>query len=309
MILTDNMRGALLMTGSMAAFVVNDTMMKVTFETLPVAQTLFFRGLFASLLLVAMAGATGALTYRPKRQDRWPLILRLTGEVGATASFMLALSNTPIANAVAVLQAAPLFVTMAAALFLGEIVRWRRWSAIGVGFIGMLVIVQPGAEGFDAYALFAVITVIFITLRDIGTRNLSEGTPTLWASATSALVVTIGAGLIIPLEGWEPMGGQEFMLSIGASFFVIIGYITHVGSVRFGEISAVAPFRYTVLVWAIILGFVVFGEIPNALTLLGSAIVTGAGLYTIWRERAVGQDEAARSSARPFAADVPRRKR
>ncbi len=304
MVLTDNVRGAILMTVSMAAFVVNDTMMKVTFETLPVAQTLFFRGLMASSMILAMAAYTGALRYRPPRRDRWPLALRLIGEVGATSSFMLALANTPIANAVAVLQAAPLFVTMAAALFLGETVRWRRWSAIGVGFIGMLIIVQPGAEGFDAYALYAVLTVLFITARDIGTRNLSEGTPTLWASATSALVVTVGAGLIIPLEGWRPMGRSEFALSFGASLFVIIGYVTHVGSVRLGEISAVAPFRYTVLIWALMLGFFVFGEMPNALTLLGSVIVTAAGLYTIWREQAVGQSDAARAVSRPFGSDV-----
>jgi len=305
MVITDNVRGAFLMTVSMAAFVVNDTMMKVTFETLPVAQTLFLRGMLASAMIIAMAAYTGALRHRPKRSDRWPLILRLVGEVGATGSFMLALANTPIANAVAVLQAAPLFVTMAAALFLGETVRWRRWSAIGVGFIGMLIIVQPGADGFDAYALFAVLTVLFITARDIGTRHLSEGTPTLWASATSAMVVTIGAGLIIPLEGWRPMGSTELTLSFGASLFVIMGYVTHVGSVRLGEISAVAPFRYTVLIWALLLGIFVFGEMPNALTLLGSVIVTGAGLYTIWREQAVGQSEAARAAGRPFASDVP----
>lgn len=298
--LTDNVRGAILMTVSMGAFVINDTMMKVTFETLPVPQVIFFRGLFASMLLILMAAFTGALSFRPPRRDFWPLVFRCIGEIGGTASFMMALANTPIANAVAVLQAAPLFVTMAAALFFNETVGWRRWSAIGVGFIGMLIIVQPGAADFDAYVLFAVLTVLFIVGRDLATRNLSRSTPAVWASALSAMVVTCGAGLLVPIEGWQPMGSNEIMLALGASVFVIIGYITQVGSVRFGDISAVAPFRYTVLIFAMILGFLVFGEVPGWLTIFGAVIVCGAGLYTIWRERARGITIAASAPSRPF---------
>ncbi|GAB5374612.1 MAG: DMT family transporter [Acuticoccus sp.] len=304
MAMTDNVRGSILMTVSMAAFVTNDTLMKVVFETIPVAQTLFFRGLIATSLILLMAWRTGALFYRAPRSDLPALILRAIGEVGATGFFMLALSNIPIANAVAVLQAAPLAVTMAAALFLGEEVGWRRWSAIGVGFVGMLIIVQPGAEGFNAYALYAVLAVFFITLRDIGTRRLAPGTPTLWASVLSAAIVTIGSGLIIPLEGWRPMGGTQYLLVFGASLFVIVGYVTHVGSVRFGEISAVAPFRYTVLIFALMLGFLIFGEIPDTMTLVGGAVVTGAGLYTIWRERRLGRSISARASSRPFNSDL-----
>lgn len=304
MVMTDNVRGALLMTASMAAFTTNDTLMKVAFGSMPVAQTLFFRGLIATSLIVLMAWYTGALFYRPPRRDLGALFLRSLGEVGATGFFMLALANVPIANAVAVLQAAPLAVTMAAALFLGEEVGWRRWSAIGVGFIGMLIIVQPGAADFDAYALFAVVTVFFITLRDLGTRSLSRETPTLWASALSAGIVAVGAGLIIPIEGWRPMTSEALLPVIGSGLFVILGYVTHVGSVRSGEISAVAPFRYTVLVFALILGFLVFGEVPNAMTLIGGAVVSGAGLYTIWRERALGRANAARAAGRPFGNDV-----
>jgi len=307
MALSDNARGSLLMSASMAGFAINDGMMKVAFETIPVAQTLFMRSLFASAILLAMAWATGALAFRPRRRDRGPLVLRAVGEIGATGSFMMALAHMPLANATAVLQAAPLAVTMGAALFLGERVRWRRWSAIGVGFLGMLVIVQPGTEGFDAYAIFAVIAVVFITVRDLGTRQMSAETPTLFASAMSAFLILLGAGLLIPIEGFEPMGAPELALTLGAGLFVIVGYVTNVGSMRVGDVGAVSPFRYTVLVWALIIGYVLFGDVPGPATLVGAAIVVAAGLYTLWRERSVGQDAAATASSRPFG--VPRGRR
>ena len=305
MALSENARGALLMTGSMGCFVLNDTLMKVAFESVPVAQTLFFRGVFASLMLIAMAVHTGAIRYKPTRDDVKPFILRAIGEVGATASFMMALYNMEIANAMAVLQAAPLAVTVGAALFLGERVRWRRWSAIGVGFIGMLVIVRPGTEGFDAYALFAVLSVIFIAIRDLATHEMSRDVPTVFASVISALLVTVGAGVLIPIEGWAPMGGSDTLHIFGAGVAIVIGYVTSVSAMRMGEVSAVSPFRYTVLLWALLWGFLFFHTLPDAMTFLGAGIVVAAGLYTLWRERSVGQSTATYASNRPFDGSPP----
>ena len=305
MALSENARGALLMTGSMGRFVLNDTLMKVAFESVPVAQTLFFRGVFASLMLLAIAIHTGAIRYKPTRNDVKPFILRAIGEVGATASFMMALYNMEIANAMAVLQAAPLAVTVGAALFLGERVRWRRWSAIGVGFIGMLVIVRPGTDGFDAYALFAVLSVVFIAIRDLATHEMSRDVPTVFASVISAVLVTIGAGLLIPIEGWAPMSGSDTLHIFGSGVAIVIGYVTSVSAMRMGEVSAVSPFRYTVLIWALLWGYLFFHTLPDGMTFLGAGIVVAAGLYTLWRERSVGQSTATYASNRPFDGSPP----
>ncbi|MEM0909014.1 MAG: DMT family transporter [Pseudomonadota bacterium] len=304
--LSDNMRGSVLMSASMAAFVTNDALMKLSFQSVPVAQALVIRGLVASIILLALAAYTGALWYRPPRRDRGPLAGRVIGEILGAGAFMLALAHMPIANATAVLQAAPLAVTMAAAIFLGEHVGWRRWAAICVGFLGMLVIVRPGSDGFSIYAIFAILTVFFITLRDLATRALSEGTPTLYASALSAAVVTVSAAIFLPIEGWAPMRTEDIITLSTAGVLVLLGYVTGVGSVRYGDVGAVAPFRYTVLIWALILGYLMFGEVLDWVTLGGAGIVAAAGLYTLWRERVVGQSIAAKTAPRSFMAGLRR---
>lgn len=284
----------------MAGFAINDGFLKLTFDNISVVQAIFIRGVIASAILLVLVVRNGELLYVPKRRDFWPIGLRAFGEIGATASFMAALANMPIANATAVLQAAPLAVTMAAALFLGEKVGWRRWSAIGVGFAGMFLIVQPGTEGFDAFALFAVASVIFIVIRDLGTREMSDDVPIYWASGLSAVLIMAGAGLLLPIAGWQTPGGADWALVASAAVFLVVGYTTNVVSMRLGDVSVVAPFRYTVLVWALIIGYLFFDEVPDWLTLSGAAVVIAAGLYTLWREHRVGQDMAARASARPF---------
>ncbi|MEM8552209.1 MAG: DMT family transporter [Pseudomonadota bacterium] len=295
-----NARGALFMSVSMAAFAINDGFLKLTFQDMSVLQAVFLRGAFASAILLALVARRDLLFYRPPRRDVGPISLRAFGEVGATAAFMAALANMPIANATAVLQAAPLAVTMAAALILGERVGWRRWTAIGVGFVGMLFIVQPGTEGFDVFALFAVAAVVFIVVRDLGTRQMSDSVPKVWASALSAVVIFLCAAILMPLVGWRSLGLLEWALVASAAVFLVIGYFTNVISMREGEVSVVAPFRYTVLIWALVIGYVLFAEIPGPTTLFGAAIVTLAGLYTLWREHRLGRDVAARASARPF---------
>ena len=165
----------------------------------------------------------------------------------------------------------------------------------------MLVMLRPGGADFDMYAIFAVIAVIFIVFRDLGTRGMSAATPTLFASVVSALLITAGSGAIIPFEGWKVPTTGERGLAFCSGAFVIVGYVTNVGSMRIGDVGAVSPFRYTVLLWALLIGFVVFDQVPDNMTILGAAIVVAAGLYTLWREQIRGQDIGARSSARPFS--------
>jgi drug/metabolite transporter (DMT)-like permease len=213
------------------------------------------------------------------------IALRLFGEIGSTICFVTALFHLPIANATAILQSMPLAVTLAAALFMGEVVGWRRYSAIVVGFIGVTIIVQPGSEGFTVYSLWAIVAVCFMVVRDLATRRLTSGIPSIFVALVTGIGTTTFAGLASMAKPWGDISWQAAAMSLVAAVFLVVGYIFNVMSMRHGEIGFVSPFRYTILIWAILLGFVVFGDIPNAMTLLGSAIVVATGVYTFYRER------------------------
>jgi len=282
----ENFRGALYMSLSMAGFVCNDATMKWISAELSLFQIVFLRGLFTIVLIGALAHWRGELFYRPDRRDTRVLALRLFGEVGGTFCFLNALFNMPLANASAILQSMPLAVTLGAALFLGERVGWRRYTAIFVGFLGVMIIVRPGMEGFNAYALWAVVAVVFVTIRDLSTRSLSRGVPSMHVTLTTAVGVTVLSGLCLLLFGeWKPVQDTHFLFLGGAACLVIVGYLFGIMAMRHGEIGFVAPFRYTILVWAILLGFLVFGDIPDTWTIVGSSIVIGMGIYTFYRER------------------------
>jgi drug/metabolite transporter (DMT)-like permease len=298
---SDNARGALFMTLSMGGFAINDTIMKLTFETMPLAQGIFLRGLVASSIVFVIAWRAGAFRYRPSLRDSLVLTVRTGAELVGTISFMICIANMPIAAATAILQAAPLAVTMMAALFLREPVGWRRWTAIAVGFVGMVIMVRPGGEDFDLYALLAVATVGCIVVRDLATRFVSEGMPTPFVASVTVVSVSLGAGIVSLLEGWQAAPAETLGLYAAAGAFIVVGYLFNVTSMRIGDVSAVAPFRYTVLLYALILGFLVFGEVPDVPTLVGATIVMGAGLYTLWRESRVGRSRnAAQAPAHPF---------
>ncbi|AKI00162.1 DMT(drug/metabolite transporter) superfamily permease [Hoeflea sp. IMCC20628] len=299
MALTPNIRGALFMSLSMAGFTFNDSIIKLLTNDLSVAQVIFLRGLIASLLIFLLARQQRAL--RPPRVllNRW-VAIRILGEVGGTVTFLMGLAQIPLANASAILQALPLAVTMGAALFLAEPVGWRRWGAILAGFAGVMIIVRPGVEGFSPYSLMIVGTVVFASARDIATRKIHAGIPSLYLSTVTAMAVTLaGLFLIWPMGGWNPVSASEFGLISLAACLVLIGYQFIIMSMREGEISFVAPFRYTGFLWAVLLGMVVFGEFPDAFMITGGAIVIGSGLYTLYRERI-------KSSAKPASRAAPR---
>lgn len=284
--ITDNTRGALLMSAAMAAFTINDSFMKSLAGELPLFQAIFLRGIAATLCLALWAWTKGAFRVPVAPADWKRVAVRGVAEIGAAWFFILALFNLPLANVTAVLQALPLTVTLAAALFMGERVGWRRFTAIGVGFCGVLLIVRPGPEGFNLYALVALAAVACVTLRDLVTRRLTPAMPSLLVAAAVSGMVTAFAGLASITETWAPLPPDTALRVAGAAGFVILGYVFSVGSMRVGEIGAVAPFRYTALLWALMLGLTVFGEWPDGLTLIGAAIVAATGLYTLYREGA-----------------------
>ncbi|MCV2889739.1 DMT family transporter [Ruegeria aquimaris] len=283
--MSPNTRGALLMMGSMAAFTVNDAIVKLLGSSLPLFQIITLRGALTSVWVFLLARHLGALHLRFDRRDRVLVAMRCVSEIGATFFFLTALMNMPLANVTAVLQALPLTVTLGAALIFGEPVGWRRMLAIGIGFCGMLLIVRPGPDGFTTHAIYALLAVTCVTARDLITRRMSAHVPSMVVTLATALTVTL-LGLMGSLTvSWVPLDWQLGLLILGASVFVLMGYLCSVMVMRVGEVGFIAPFRYTSLIWALGLGWLIFGNWPDPVTMLGAGLVVATGLFTLFRER------------------------
>lgn len=273
------------MSASMLAFVLNDGQMKYLFADISIYQAIFLRGLLTIPLIAALAWHQRQLFIRLSRSDWKFVALRALGEIMATVGFLTALAHMPLANVTAILQALPLTVTMAAALFLAEPVGWRRWTAIGVGFVGVMIIVRPGLEGFSIYSLSALFAVACVTLRDIATRRLSSEAPSLFVALITAIAITGLGAVMVPSITWVQPTGSMWLVITGASVAIIFGYLFSIMTMRVGEIGFVAPFRYTAMVWAILMGILIFGEWPDAYTITGTAVIVITGLYSFHRER------------------------
>lgn len=287
MLTSANTRGAMLMTASMTAFTVNDTFVKLLGDHLPFFQFLLLRSLGAAGFLLFLAWRSGALLLPKRGNDRWLIIVRSLAEVVAAYFFLTALIHMPIANVTAILQALPLTVALGAALVLKEPVGWRRFTAIGIGFIGVYLIVRPGAEGFSVYAVYALLAVVAVTVRDLTARRLSHEVRSLTVALCAVMsVLTFAAVGAAFGPAWEPVSGRDWIWLGGSVLTIIGGYLFSVSAMRIGEIGFVAPFRYSSLLVALVLGLLVFGDWPDHITLVGAAIVVATGLFTLWRERA-----------------------
>lgn len=287
---------------SMAAFTVNDAIAKFVSDSMNMAQVMLVRGVFASMLVGVIAWQSGALTQLRHALNSM-VMLRVAGDAAGTLTFLLALQHLPLANVSAILQALPLAVAMGAALFLGEGVGWRRWLAISVGFIGVLIVVRPGVEGFSVHSLLVLACVLFCAVRDLATRRIPEAIPSLLVSAVTSTAITIlGAALLPAMGGWTPMQPSMVLYLALAAVLVLIGYQFIIMAMRVGDISFIAPFRYTALLWAIALSIVIFGDFPDSAMIMGSAIIVASGLYTLYRERVVGRWRPVTESSGP---DMP----
>jgi drug/metabolite transporter (DMT)-like permease len=299
--LSANIRGAIFMTVAMSGFLFNDTIVKVLTADMNVGQIMLLRGIVATVLITLLTYYRGALMPLSTVFKHPLILLRILGEVMGTVTFLTALTHIPIANASAILQALPLAVTMGAALFLGEPVGWRRWSAIAVGFVGVMIVVRPGLEGFSLYSLLALSTVFFAAMRDITTRMVSAEVPALFLSfVTMPVVAIVGAGMIPLMGGWSPVEADHVGLILLAAVLLLMSYQFIILAMRSGDIAFVAPFRYSNLLWAMLTGYLVFGDVPDGYMILGAAIVVGSGLYTLYRERK-------KPGAEPVAAESPHR--
>ncbi len=281
---TRNTQGALYMAAAMAAFSCSDALSKSVISVMNAGQIMFLRGIVTSILVYLLARRMGAL--RSWKVILQPMVmLRVIFEALAAATYITALGMMPIANASAILQSLPLAVTLFAALFLKEPVGWRRWSAIVIGFIGVLIIIRPGPQGFTAATLLVVASVFVTAGRDLATRYVDKDVPSLMVTVCTAIFITFfGAALIAPFGGWRPITPTSLTHIMLAAVMVLIGYQTVIQAMRTGDISVVAPFRYLSLIFSALLGLIFFGEMPDFWTGVGSLIVIASGLYTFYRE-------------------------
>ncbi len=288
-----NLTGILAMCAAMALFVVNDTLVKLAAVSLPTHQILFVCGLFASFLICAALIARGE--HRRLAGLKHPMVLlRCAIEVFVAYTFIGALATLAIADITAILLLSPLMITVIAALVLKEQVRWRRWTAVLVGFLGMLLVVNPGGSGFQAAAMLAFLSTCGVAVRDVITRKLPADIPTLLVAASSIVVMTLTGAAVSLVSHWNPVSPLALACLAGAAVMVLLGNIAIIIAFRDVEISAVSPFRYTLIVWAVIAGFLVFGDIPGPAQLLGIGLIVGSGLYTLYRESVTS-----RRAARP----------
>ncbi|MDZ4134032.1 MAG: DMT family transporter [Paracoccaceae bacterium] len=286
---SDNLRGILLMIGAMACFALEDMFVKWAAVGLPTGQILLFLGFLGAPVFAALAARRGSSFFSATFWN--PAVMaRNAGEMIGTWGFITALAVMPLATISAIIQAMPLAVTFGAAVFLRETVGWRRWSAIGIGFVGVVIVVRPGADGFTTDAFWGLLAVAGLSARDLATRSVPTRISTFllaaWGFATAGV---LGAGMLAVSGGAVMPDPAQAGFLVGALTFGIAGYWAITAAMRVGEVASVTPFRYARLLFGLIIGWLVFAEPLQSATIIGSVLIIGSGLYSFARERRLRQ--------------------
>jgi drug/metabolite transporter (DMT)-like permease len=284
-----NTKSIFLMLLSMATFALADTLIKMSGSFLSPAQIMFFLMSGGLILFAIIAVIQGENLIEP-RAFTPVLLLRYCAEVIGLVGLVMALTHVPLSTVGAVTQASPILVAVGAVLFLKEAVSWRRWSSIAMGFLDVMLVIQPGAENLDYAVLWAVLALVAFSVRDLVTRL----TPPDIASASLATYTMVVA---LPFAiAWVLFNGESFFPAkvnwVIVTFMVVLGslgYLLLISSLRTGELSAVMPFRYSRIVFLLVLGVLVFGERPSVSMIIGATLIIVSGVYIMWRERILKQ--------------------
>jgi len=281
-----NLSSILAMMLAMLVFTGNDAFMKYARTMLDTGQALFIRGLFSLLVLVIIIFITRRFSDLRHAVSRFALMR--AGLEGIIATLYIgALAGIGLAEAIAITMLAPFFITAASTLFLGEKVGWRRWSAIIVGFIGILLVLQPEGRVVPIWAVAMVFgCTVLIALRDTLTRRMPDHVPSLMLTLSTSCGAWVAGG-VLALQGgvWKPVPPDMLMALAAAAVLVLIGSYAIIEAHREADLSAVAPFRYSVIVWAVMIGFLMFGDVPSPVAMAGLMLILASGVYTIHRER------------------------
>lgn len=279
----DNLRGATFMTLSMAGFAVEDIFFKSAAKIMPIGQAVLIVGLCGMVVFALMARRKGEPVFHPALLSRG-LLIRSGFEVSGRLFYALAIALTPLSTTSAILQASPLVVVGGAALLFGERVGWRRWAAVVVGFVGVIIILRPGLEGFSALSLLAVAGMLGFAGRDLATRAAPKVMSNRQLGVAGFAMLALAGAIILGFCGGIMIpDARGVTLLAGTATFAVLGYHALTSAMRTGEIGFVTPFRYTRLVFAMVLAVTLFGERPDLATLLGSALIVGSGIYTLVR--------------------------
>ena len=287
-----NVRGALIMTASSAAFAFNDTFMKLVSSELPLFQAIAIRAAFASAILLVIALLTGQRLSLGPRSDRWRMGLRVFGEVAAAVGFLGALFKMNFNNAGAIAQVTPLVVAVAAAIWLGERLGPSRLLAVLMGFVGVFLILLPGPDGFNWWSLAVIASVLAVTLRDIVTRQMSREINALSMALAASVCLMVVTGIAAVLTEIRAVSVTAILELVASASFLVLGYLTAIWTMRIGDVTFVAPFRYTNMVFVSLVAYFVFGDALKVTTLVGVIIVIAAGIFSILADRRVARSAA-----------------
>lgn len=288
----DNRLGIAAMVTAMTLFIVNDALLKLASAGFAASQIMMVRGVFATLIVLGLVIATGHIG-KLSLVCNHRVLLRSGLEATTAFLFIASLAQLPLANITAIVQTTPILMTLIAVMLGLEQVRWRRWTAIAVGFTGVLLIVKPSTDGFTIYSLLVLLSALIVSFRDLLTRSIGRDVPTVIVTLSSTVAVTLLGALLASVEDWRPFAWREAGYLLAAACLVTAGNLCVIVAFRRAEVSVVSPFRYSNVLFAIILGYFLFGELPDVLSWAGMTLIIASGVYTIHREN-VRRREAAR---------------
>jgi drug/metabolite transporter (DMT)-like permease len=280
----ENRRGIIFMLAAMSLFVINDVFMKLAREAYPAGQSIALRAGIAvvigfALVFLAREGDRLRLAFRPRVLQRGII------EAFGALTFGWSLGLMPLANLTAINMASPLLIVALAVLLGMERVGWRRVVALAVGFVGVLFVVRPGAESFNAAAIVAVISAILVAGRDLTTRTIGDDVPSTVVSLTTTILVGIVAVAYGFTEEWLPIWRVETIYVALAAVLVTAGTFFIISAFRRTDVGVISQYRYAIVVFATVLGYAVWGDVPDLYALIGVALIVGSGLYTMHRQR------------------------
>lgn len=284
-----NLLGSIWMVAAMAIFAIEDAFVKAASTTLSVGQILIIFGLGGAAVFAGLTRFNNEPLFMQDVVSR-PMRIRVVFEIVGRLFYVLAITLTPLSAATVILQATPLVVVAGAALFFGEKVGWRRWFAIVVGLIGVVIIIQPGTDSFSVLSILAIFGMFGFAGRDLASRAAPATLSTNILGLYGFLSIVVAGGVF---SIWE---GVTFIFpDIETSYYLLGAILAGVGAysclmkaMRTGEVSAVTPFRYTRLLFGISLGVVMFGEQLSSAMVLGSSMIVFSGLFIFWRGKSAG---------------------
>lgn len=275
-------RSIVLMLAGIASVVTNDSLIKLASQAMPLSEMMVIRGCFAIVFLLGLS----LLLRVPLRRSSFVsrlVLLRAGMDVLITITFLVGLTKLPLANATALYMATPLILTLLAVAFFKQQVSAGRWSVILAGFGGVLLVVQPAGEDFNVWSLLIICAAVLTAVRDLVLISVQKDIPSLVITLVSMVMVVVFAAVWSLFQDWQVIDLKHYALLAAASVFLSGGFFLTTIALREGEMRILAPLRFSHLVFSVIIGFLVWGDVPNTLAFCGMALIMAAGIYLVRR--------------------------